>query len=179
MFHYSDSIGKVQQNTEFYWRYQRYSFVREYFQHPILAYPPLTIIPHVILLSYAIKRKFCSNLDENQQDGSENVSLSQRWTPIFSECQVAFFVDILLKHNLEMISKKDGLLDEHWDLFENAATHSHARLVSEQTKKRNTSSNDEISGRKTTTTSKYILFMINLPISSFHSIVLICTNHRV
>ncbi len=78
-----------------------------------------------------------------------------------------------------MISKKDGLLDEHWDLFENAATHSHARLIAEQNKKRNTLNNYEISGRKTTTTSKYILSMVNLSISSSYSIVLICTNQRV
>jgi hypothetical protein len=82
----SDSIGKVQQNTEFYWRFQRYSFVREYFQRPILAYPPLTIIPHLILLSCAIKHKFCSKLSQNQLDDGDNVSISKRMTPIFSEC---------------------------------------------------------------------------------------------
>ncbi len=88
---YSDSIGKVQQNTEFYWRYQRYSFVREYFECLPLGYPPLIIIPHIILFILFLHRKFCPRLfqnhvnDENHVDNENHVSKLKRNTPIFSK----------------------------------------------------------------------------------------------
>ncbi|UJR11905.1 hypothetical protein I4U23_016083 [Adineta vaga] len=123
---FADTIGKVQQNTEFFWRYQRYSFVREYFLRPILAYPPLTIIPHIILLSYAIKNKFFSIFKQNP-------STSKIWTPVF-----------------KMIPKTDGTLDIHWNMFENAATHKYARSILEKNKKRNVLSLNENILEKTT-----------------------------
>ncbi|CAF4025827.1 unnamed protein product, partial [Rotaria sp. Silwood1] len=49
-----NTIGKVQENTNFYWRYQRYWFIREYFQRLPLSYPPLIIIPHIILFILTI-----------------------------------------------------------------------------------------------------------------------------
>lgn len=83
----SDSIGKVQENTEFYWRYQRYSFVREYFEHLPMSYPPLIIFSHILLLFLAIKRKFCPKLCLNQVTNEHHVPLSKRLTPIFSNFQ--------------------------------------------------------------------------------------------
>jgi hypothetical protein len=93
----SDTIGKIQQNTEFYWRYQRYSYVREYFQRPILSYPPLIIVPHIILLGYTIKHKLCSKLSKNQVNDDNSVSKLNSWTPIFSKCDSVSFCEIYLQ----------------------------------------------------------------------------------
>ncbi len=85
LFFSSDSIGKVQENTEFYWRYQRYSFVREYFERVPLGYPPLIIFSHFILLILFIQRKCCPRLFQNQVDDGNHVPISKRITPIFSK----------------------------------------------------------------------------------------------
>lgn len=90
MFNFSDSIGKVQENTEFYWRYQRYSFVREYFERLPLGYPPLIIIPHVVLFIIFLLGK-CSKLRRNQIahdnkiEQRTHVPLYRRAMPIFSK----------------------------------------------------------------------------------------------
>ncbi|CAF4400661.1 unnamed protein product, partial [Adineta steineri] len=56
---FTDTIDKVKENTEFYWRSQRYSFIREYFEQPPCAYPPLIIFSHIALLIHYIYSKSC------------------------------------------------------------------------------------------------------------------------
>jgi hypothetical protein len=84
-FFVSDSIGKVQENTEFYWRYQRYSFVREYFERVPLSYPPLIIISHILLIILFIRDKCCPKLFRNQVGDGNYLSISKRMTHMFSK----------------------------------------------------------------------------------------------
>uniref|UniRef100_F6Y108 Transient receptor potential cation channel subfamily M member 4 n=1 Tax=Equus caballus TaxID=9796 RepID=F6Y108_HORSE len=51
---FSHTFGKVQGNSDLYWKAQRYSLIREFHSRPALA-PPLIIISHVRLLL----RRFC------------------------------------------------------------------------------------------------------------------------
>ncbi|CAF1116862.1 unnamed protein product, partial [Rotaria sordida] len=117
---FADTIGKVQENTEFYWRYQRYSFVREYFERLPLSYPPLIIIPHIILLFLTIYQKCCSKLSRNRVINENHVPLSKSFTRIF-----------------KMIPINDSQ-NEQWDSFENAATYSYVRSILENNKNKNT-----------------------------------------
>jgi hypothetical protein len=75
----------VRENTEFYWRYQRYSFVREYFERPPLAYPPLIIFSHIVLIVRALHRKCCPTLCHNQVGDINQTSRLQSLTRIFSK----------------------------------------------------------------------------------------------
>lgn len=87
---FRDSIGKVQENTEFYWRYQRYSFVREYFERLPLGFPPLIIIPHVVLFIIFLVGK-CTKLhrnrvaQKNEDEAKAHVPFYRRAMPIFSK----------------------------------------------------------------------------------------------
>ena len=58
----------MQRNTDFYWRYQRYAFVQDYFQQPFLAYPPLIILSYssIIVRAYRkIKDKYGNQSNVN------------------------------------------------------------------------------------------------------------------
>jgi len=63
LFFLSFTINNVQNNTAFHWQYQRYLLVCEYFEKPVFAYPPLTILPHICLLLrrifYTIAKPCC------------------------------------------------------------------------------------------------------------------------
>lgn len=83
-FSFSDSIGKVQENTEFYWRYQRYSFVREYFERVPLSYPPLIFITHVFLVCAMIKTFLFSKVLKRPAEQGQNKKISG-FTPTFSK----------------------------------------------------------------------------------------------
>ncbi|CAF0830997.1 unnamed protein product [Rotaria sordida] len=41
------SINDVQEKNEFFWRYQRYKLICEYFQKPLFAYPPLSLLAYI------------------------------------------------------------------------------------------------------------------------------------
>jgi hypothetical protein len=71
---FSYAVDKVQENTEFYWRYQRYTFIREYFERPPLAYPPLIIVPHILLIFWAVKRRCCPKLCQNEVEVADRPS---------------------------------------------------------------------------------------------------------
>ncbi|CAF5107838.1 unnamed protein product, partial [Rotaria sp. Silwood1] len=77
------SIDAVRENTEFYWRYQRYSFVREYFERLPLCYPPLIVISHIILLFLTIQSICCSIFGGNQVISENYVQPSKKFTRIF------------------------------------------------------------------------------------------------
>nr|XP_020042541.1 transient receptor potential cation channel subfamily M member 4 [Castor canadensis] len=52
---FSYTFGKVQGNSDLYWKAQRYSLIREFHSRPALA-PPLIIISHVRLLIRRLRR---------------------------------------------------------------------------------------------------------------------------
>ncbi len=85
MFNLSHTIDKVEGNTEFYWRYQRYAFVREYFERPPLGYPPLIIFPHIVLAFLTLRRKFCPKLCHNHVGHTDHTSKLKSVTRIFSK----------------------------------------------------------------------------------------------
>ncbi|CAF2084429.1 unnamed protein product [Rotaria magnacalcarata] len=110
---FADSIAKVQENTEFYWCYQRYSFVREYFERFPLTYSLLIIISQIIFLTLTIRQKCCSKWGRNQVADANQVPLLKKFTRIF-----------------KMIPKYKSQ-NERWDLCENAATYSYVHSILE------------------------------------------------
>lgn len=52
---HSYTFGKVQGNSDLYWKAQRYSLIREFHSRPALA-PPFIIISHVRLLIQRLRR---------------------------------------------------------------------------------------------------------------------------
>jgi hypothetical protein len=43
-----------------FWRYQRYDLIHEYFEKPIFAYPPLSLLIYVwLFFKVCTGRKFC------------------------------------------------------------------------------------------------------------------------
>ncbi|CAM4773277.1 unnamed protein product [Rotaria magnacalcarata] len=131
---FADSIGKVQENTEFYWRYQRYSFVREYFEHLPLSYPPLIIISHIILIILNIKNICCSSVCRHRIVRDDHLPISKKFTRIFK------MIPIQYSQN------------EQWDLFENAATYSYARSILQTNKNNNNLTINHGKSSKTLTT---------------------------
>ncbi|CAF0984122.1 unnamed protein product [Adineta steineri] len=101
---FTDTIDKVKENTEFYWRCQRYSFIREYFEQPPCAYPPLIIFSHIILFIRYIYSNSCCKRTKVNDHTSQSITL----------------------RNFKMIAATDTT-SERWDAFENAATHNCAR----------------------------------------------------
>ncbi|CAF1003931.1 unnamed protein product [Adineta steineri] len=102
---FTDTIDKVKENTEFYWRYQRYSFICEYFEQPPCAYPPLIVFSHIMLLArYIYSKLSCTETEDNHHTSKS----------------------IILLRNFKMIAAADTT-NERWDAFENAATHNCAR----------------------------------------------------
>ena len=140
---FSFTIDKVQENTEFYWRYQRYSFVREYFERPPFAYPPVIGITHVILAVLYLYG-FCHRRCCGNKIGRKYYASSSSWgiMRVFSREKIVF---VSTKFNiLEMISEKNSQQNERWDDFENAATHSYARSIVEQDKKKSGFAMDDV-----------------------------------
>ncbi|CAF1197338.1 unnamed protein product [Adineta steineri] len=128
---FTDTIDKVKENTEFYWRCQCYSFIREYFKQPPCAYPPLIIISHAILLIRYIYSKITCKRTEDSNHTSESITLLR---------------------NFKMIAEPNTLTSERWDAFENAATHNCARSkVEKATKNVHLLSDDDHSHNTTST----------------------------
>ena len=42
--------------NEYFWRYQRYELIREYFEKPMFAYPPLSLLIYIYMLFKFLKR---------------------------------------------------------------------------------------------------------------------------
>ena len=54
----SYTFSAVQENTDVYWRFQRYDLVQEYFSRPPLV-PPIIILSHIFLVFRYMIQKFC------------------------------------------------------------------------------------------------------------------------
>ncbi|CAF0929325.1 unnamed protein product [Adineta steineri] len=131
---FTDTIDKVKENTEFYWRYQRYSFIREYFEQPPCAYAPLIIVSHIILLIRYIYSKLSYKGTEVNDHTSESITLLR---------------------NFKMIAAPDTLISERWDAFESAATHNCARSKVEKATKSDHLLPDDDHSQSTTSTNEY------------------------
>lgn len=44
---FSFTINEVQDKNEYIWRYQRYELIREYFEKPLFAFPPLSLLAYI------------------------------------------------------------------------------------------------------------------------------------
>ncbi|UJR16241.1 hypothetical protein I4U23_003149 [Adineta vaga] len=72
------SIQRVEDKNKFYWRYQRYELLREYFEKPLLAIPPLSLLVYsfVLIMIFCnrgtnhriLKRRTTSKLDKAWTD---------------------------------------------------------------------------------------------------------------
>ncbi|XP_033100603.1 transient receptor potential cation channel subfamily M member-like 2 [Anneissia japonica] len=56
---FSYTFSAVQDNTDQYWKYQRYEIISEYFSRPPLA-PPFIAVSHIYILVTYILRTFCN-----------------------------------------------------------------------------------------------------------------------
>ncbi|CAF1184562.1 unnamed protein product [Rotaria sordida] len=54
---FGHEIDEVKENDKFYWHRQRYRMVREYYEKPALAYPPLSLFVYIKLLIKKIVMK--------------------------------------------------------------------------------------------------------------------------
>jgi hypothetical protein len=65
IFSHSFSINEIQAKNKYFWHYQRYELVREYFQKPMFAYPPLSLLVYIwLVIKYCIGRKVCRVFSE-------------------------------------------------------------------------------------------------------------------
>ncbi|XP_033624226.1 transient receptor potential cation channel subfamily M member-like 2 isoform X2 [Asterias rubens] len=55
---FSYTFSAVQENTDVYWRFQRYDLIKEYFNRPAIV-PPFIIIAHVFFLCRFLIQKIC------------------------------------------------------------------------------------------------------------------------
>ncbi|UJR20641.1 hypothetical protein I4U23_023766 [Adineta vaga] len=130
---FTHTIDKVRADTEFYWRYQRYSFIREYFEQPPWAYPPLIFFVHAVLLFLVVTRKLKRR---RNQIADEKHQLESRQK----------------LHIFKMIPLNDT--QEKWDHFENAATHSTAYSLIKTNKKKDLSTSDKIFSKDSLNTTE-------------------------
>jgi len=103
---FSFTINDVQAKSEYLWRYQRYELIREYFEKPPLAYPPLSLIGYLLLLlQYIFCRKNLFRIF------SKLFFLSKKRISLIWFC-------------LERFSKDKN---KDWTDFESAATYNYTR----------------------------------------------------
>ncbi|CAF1223885.1 unnamed protein product [Adineta ricciae] len=77
------TIMDVQDKSEYLWRYQRYELIRNYFEQPLLAFPPLSIVGYFwTLLKYCLRRRdvarifkrFATKQSNNEWTNFENAA---------------------------------------------------------------------------------------------------------
>ena len=109
----SFAINAVHEKNEYYWRYQRYELIREYFEKPRCVFPPLSLFVYILMLIRCIYRR-------------------RMIFRIFSELAKYFSCTRREKEHvrnsilyLERLSTPQ--LDKAWTEFENAATYEYAR----------------------------------------------------
>ncbi|XP_071460258.1 transient receptor potential cation channel subfamily M member 4 isoform X2 [Marmota flaviventris] len=73
---FSYTFGKVQGNSDLYWKAQRYSLIREFHSRPALA-PPLIVISHVRLLIRRLCKRRWANLPSSPVLEHFRVNLSK------------------------------------------------------------------------------------------------------
>lgn len=51
---FSTTINRVENNTKYFWRYQRYTFIQEYFEKPVVPASPIIVISYLgLIIRYA------------------------------------------------------------------------------------------------------------------------------
>ncbi|CAF3454781.1 unnamed protein product [Rotaria sp. Silwood1] len=154
---FTHTIDAVKENTQFYWRYQRYAFVREYFERLLFAYPPLNILTYIVILFIILQQKCYRKLCNSQVEVESHKSKSKGILRVFSKFDnfFSFLVKLMYKIDLEMISANEYEGTDRWDAFENAATLIDARSILEETKKIDVLTTDTIHSTKTTDTTEH------------------------
>lgn len=110
IFHtYSFAINDVHEKNEYYWRYQRYQLIREYFEKPKFVFPPLSLFIYILMLIRLIYRR--------------------RMIPrVFSKFSITLKINKTFEISFlysEILATPE--LDKTWTDFENAATYEYAR----------------------------------------------------
>lgn len=95
--------------NKYFWRYQRYELVREYFEKPMFAYPPLSLLIYILMFIKYLNR------------GHTRFRVFSKWLIIYS-------VNRLL--HLERLATTK--MDKDWTDFEDAATYEYARGLVEE-----------------------------------------------
>ncbi|CAF3880150.1 unnamed protein product [Rotaria sp. Silwood2] len=134
---FTHTIDEVKENTQFYWRYQRYAFVREYFERPLLAYPPLNLLVYIVLGFNVLRWKCCPKLCRNRVEVEDHRSKSKGIIGVF-----------------KMIPENEYEGTDQWNAFENAATRSDVFSIMEENKKVNVLTMDTIHSTKITDTAE-------------------------
>ncbi|CAF0876559.1 unnamed protein product [Didymodactylos carnosus] len=109
---FASTINRVQNNIEYFWRYQRYLFIQEYFECAV-PYPPLNLILYLYLFChYLLTTPLC--LKNNKV---ANIKLKK------AEKEKKFKLRRIFK--ISTTPEKEV----NWTKFENAATYTYARSV--------------------------------------------------
>lgn len=109
----SFAIQSVHDESEYHWRYQRYRLIEEYFEKPIFAFPPLSLIVYIqLLIQFSVRQCI-------------TCQVFSRLIGMNSAC-----MSILYNLPLERFSPEE--LTYGWDEFENAATYRYARELVEK-----------------------------------------------
>ncbi|CAF1246064.1 unnamed protein product [Rotaria sordida] len=110
------TINDVQAKSEYLWRYQRYELIREYFEKPFFAFPPLSILGYLgPLLKWILHRRNVLRLFKRQA----SPKLDTNWTDFESTATynyVRTFVDRMYCDSstlkIPKFSETDGLKAE-------------------------------------------------------------------
>ena len=46
----SFAINDIQEKNQYYWHYQRYELIREYFEKPKFGFPPVSLVVYILML---------------------------------------------------------------------------------------------------------------------------------
>lgn len=109
MLLHSFAINDVQDKNEYFWRYQRYELIRECFEKPTFAFPPLSLFVYILLLIRLIWRRRTS------------FRVFSKYSNI---CREKLKRKCILLYIERLVTPE---LDKEWTDFENAATYEHAR----------------------------------------------------
>ncbi|CAF3417924.1 unnamed protein product [Rotaria sp. Silwood1] len=109
---FSTTVNRVENNNKYFWRYQRYILIQEYFEKPVLGASPIILVSYVGLIVRHILYRLRRGFDRQRETSIGKYGLSG---------------------NFKMIPT-DSWFTERCTAFEHAATYDYARFVVEHKK---------------------------------------------